>query len=75
MKASQNENSQKQESVLNLEVSSSVMSSQLVYNELNEYPVQESDLFEQLENNLAQLEDIRHRMSFMMKEIRYLMKI
>jgi len=76
MKTSQNENSQNQiGSVLNLEVSSTVVSSQLVYNELNDYPVQEADLFEQLENNLARLEDIRHRMSFMMREIRYVMKI
>lgn len=76
MKTSQNENSQNQiGTVLNLEVSSTVVSSQLVYNELNDYPVQEADLFEQLENNLARLEDIRHRMSFMMREIRYVMKI
>lgn len=61
--------------VLNHEVSANVISSQLVYNELNEYPVREADLFEQIENNLAQLEDIRHRMSFMMREVRYLMKI
>lgn len=75
MKTTQEQNSTiKTETVLNMEVSS-VVSSQLVYNELNDYPVQEADLFEQLENNLAQLEDIRHRMTFMMREIRYLMKI
>lgn len=51
-----------------------VYSSQLAYHELADVPVQETDLFEQLNANLNQLMDLQSRMKFMMKEIRYLMK-
>lgn len=46
----------------------------LSYVEWAEVPVQETNEIEQLQKNLAQLEDIRHRLSFMMREIRYMMK-
>lgn len=52
-----------------------VYSSQVVYNEMAEIPVQETDVLEQLQANIRQLADLQARMKFMMKEIRYLMKI
>lgn len=52
-----------------------VYSSQLAYHELAEVPVQSRDLVEQLNANLRQLEDLQARMKFMMREIRYLMKV
>jgi hypothetical protein len=47
----------------------------LSYHELSDVPVREVDLFEQLDQNLVQLEDLQKRMAFMMREIRYLMKL
>ncbi len=45
------------------------------YHELADFPVQEVDVLQALENNLNQLQDIQNRMQFMMREIRYLMKV
>jgi len=50
-------------------------STQVIYNELAEIPVQETDVLEQLQANMKQLADLQARMKFMMKEIRYLMKV
>jgi hypothetical protein len=47
----------------------------LSYHEMADIPVQEVNLFEQLEQNLAQVSDLQKRMSFVMREIRYLMKL
>ena len=47
----------------------------LSYHEMADVPVREVHLFDQLDQNLAQLEDLQKRMSFMMREIRYLMKL
>lgn len=52
-----------------------VYSSQLTYHELAEVPVQTTDVVDQLQANLKQLADLQSRMKFMMKEIRYLMKV
>jgi hypothetical protein len=52
-----------------------VYSSQLAYHELADIPVQSTDVVEQLHANLQQLADLQARMKFMMKEIRYLMKV
>lgn len=52
-----------------------VYAAQLSYHELADVPVRETDVIEQLENNLKQLTDLQARMQFMMKEIRYLMKV
>lgn len=49
--------------------------SQVIYNELADVPVQETDVLEQLQANMKQLADLQARMKFMMKEIRYLMKV
>ena len=45
------------------------------YHELSDVPVRETDLVEQLENNLSQLQDLQSRLQFMMREIRYVMKV
>jgi hypothetical protein len=45
------------------------------YHELSEMPVRETDLVEQLEDNLSQLQDLQSRLQFMMREIRYVMKV
>ncbi len=55
--------------------SESRYSSQLTYHELADVPVQSTDLLEQLEANMKQLEDLQSRMKFMMREIRYVMKV
>jgi hypothetical protein len=54
---------------------SMVYSSQVSYHELADVPVQETDVLEQLQANMKQLADLQGRMKFMMKEIRYLMKV
>ncbi len=52
-----------------------VYSAQLSYHEMADVPVQATDVIEQLNANLAQLADLQGRMQFMMKEIRYLLKL
>lgn len=52
-----------------------VTSTQLSYHEMDVIPVREVDALEQLEKNIEALSDIRSRMQFMMREVRYLMKI
>ena len=49
-------------------------SPQFAYHELAEIPVKEVDVLEQLEQNIASLENLQSRFQFVMKEIRYLMK-
>ena len=56
-------------------VNSSAYTSQYTYHELADIPVQEVDVLQALENNMTQLNDIQNRMQFMMREIRYLMKV
>ena len=51
------------------------MPSNQSYHELSDVPVRETDLIEQLENNLSQLHDLQSRLQFMMREIRYVMKV
>ena len=57
------------------EVSSLSYSSELVYRELDERPLQESNVIEQLHANMEQLQDLQGRLKSMMREIRYLMKV
>jgi chaperonin cofactor prefoldin len=45
------------------------------YHEMSDIPVREIDLVEQMENNLQQLQDMQSRLQFMMREIRYVMKV
>ena len=49
--------------------------SQLAYHELADVPVREVDSLEQLEKNIQVLSDIRTRLQFMNRELRYLMKL
>lgn len=45
------------------------------YHELSDKPVQSVDAILQLHNNLLLLENLQARLSFVMKEVRYLMKV
>lgn len=45
------------------------------YHELADVPVREIDLIESVEQNLAHVEDLQARLSFMMREVKYLMKL
>lgn len=45
------------------------------YHELADFPVVEVDALSQLHNNIAMLEDLQARLSFTMREVRYLMKV
>ena len=51
------------------------MISSHVYNEMDEVPLKSVDIVEQVETNLSRLVDLQGRVQFMMREIRYLMKI
>ena len=44
------------------------------YHELSDSPVHEMDALAQLHNNLELLSDLSGRLSFVMREVRYLMK-
>lgn len=44
------------------------------YHELSDSPVHEMDALAQLHNNLELLTDLSGRLSFLMREVRYLMK-
>ncbi len=55
--------------------STAVYASQFSYHEMADVPVQEIDVLQALENNLNQLDVLQSRMQFMMREIRYLMKV
>ena len=44
------------------------------YHELADVPVRDIDLFEAVEANLAQLEELQGRMRFMVREVKYLLK-
>lgn len=45
------------------------------YHELSEVPVREIDLIETLEANLAHIEDLQARLRFMVREVKYLLKV
>ncbi len=45
------------------------------YHEMAEKPVVEVDCLAQLHSNLEMLSDLQSRLSFMMREVRYLMKV
>ncbi|HWU44763.1 MAG TPA: hypothetical protein VN132_15030 [Bdellovibrio sp.] len=45
------------------------------YHEMADMPVLEADVLGQLHTNIVLLEDLQNRLSFVMKEIRYQMKI
>lgn len=45
------------------------------YHELDEVPVREVDLLESVEENVQRLEELQARLRFMMKEVKYLLKL
>ncbi|MGZ3769881.1 MAG: hypothetical protein ACXVCP_03420 [Bdellovibrio sp.] len=45
------------------------------YHELADVPVLETDVLAQLHTNIEMLADLQGRLSFVMREIRYLMKV
>lgn len=45
------------------------------YHELDEVPVREIDLIESVEENVHRLEDLQARLRFMMREVKYLLKL
>ncbi len=45
------------------------------YHELDEVPVREVDLLESVEENVQRLEELQARMKFMMREVKYLLKL
>ena len=59
-----------------LDLSSEMSSSStLSYHEMADIPLQKVDLIEQLEGHVLHLHDLQARMTFMNREIRYLMKV
>lgn len=48
---------------------------QMAYHEMADVPVVETDVVQQLQANMQTLSDLQLRMNFMMREIRYLMKV
>jgi hypothetical protein len=44
------------------------------YHEMSDFPVVEVDAMTQLENNVQLLEDMQGRLSFLMREVRYILK-
>lgn len=57
------------------ELAADVVVSPMAYNEMADVPVQLVDPVEMVERNLAHLVELQSRMKFMMKEIRYLLKV
>lgn len=45
------------------------------YHEMADVPVRETDTLEQLQANMNTLADLQLRMNFVMREVRYLMKV
>jgi len=45
------------------------------YHELSDIPVVETDALAQLASNIEMLSDLQQRLSFVMREVRYLMKV
>lgn len=47
----------------------------VAYHELAEIPVKEVDLLEAVDENLQRLEELQARLRFMVREVKYLMKL
>ena len=67
----------KLESDLNTRMNSnsSTSVSTMAYDEMSDFPVQIIDPVEQIEKNLDHLQELQAKMKFMMKEVRYLLKV
>lgn len=55
--------------------SSELLSSKVAYNELADVPVQFVDPVLEVQKNMAHLMELQARMKFMMREVRYLLKL
>jgi hypothetical protein len=44
------------------------------YHEMSDFPVVEVDALKQLQENIELLSDVQNRLSFLMREVRYLLK-
>ncbi len=60
---------------LDTEENAASFSSQFSYHEMAPIPVREVNIVDQLQANLETLRDLQSRLNFMMREIRYLMKV
>lgn len=58
-----------------VETSEQRFPTQMTYHELAEVPVRNVDVLDQLEQNIAQIEMLRAKFQFVMRELRYQMKI
>lgn len=56
------------------ETLASSLPTQQVYHEMSETPVTETDVLSQLRANIETLAGLQGRMSFIMREVKYLMK-
>lgn len=52
-----------------------LQTSETSYHELADYPIVEKDLIQSLQDNLKLLSELQERQSFLMSEIRYLMRM
>ncbi len=66
---------QMQPAVSRVEVKEFSYNSEISYHEMAEVPVREVSQLDQLQANLNALMDVNGRMKFMMREIRYMMKV
>jgi hypothetical protein len=74
--ATQNTQQEQQTAPINqVAMSSQAYPSDWAYHELSDVPVQAQDPLMQLQENLKLLADLQGRLSFAMREIRYLMKV
>lgn len=60
---------------LDLTQAYSSVTSHQVYNEMSDEPVQDYNELTQLKVNLQTLGDLQNRLTFVLREVRYLMKI
>lgn len=57
------------------EMSGQSFPTQMTYHEMADIPVREVDVLEQLEQNIAQIEMLRAKFQFVMRELRYQLKV
>ena len=57
------------------EMSGQSFHTQMTYHEMAEIPLREVDVLDQLEQNIAQVEMLRAKFQFVMRELRYQLKV
>jgi hypothetical protein len=63
------------DSILSSDYSSVIIAENLVYNEMSDFPVSSRSELDILQENTMVLKDLSERLSFLSKEIKYLMNI